>query len=74
MKSHTLISILASVTREWMAVPGVVGTALGEEGGNPCIVVLSEIPEQDLRPRIPEQVHGHAVVIRPCGPLHALEP
>ena len=31
---------LAAHTDEWMSVPGVVGTAIGESEDRPCIVVL----------------------------------
>ena len=32
--------VLAARTAEWMAIPGVVGTAIGELEGRPCIRVL----------------------------------
>ncbi len=39
MSSKTIEEVLQEHTDEWMSIPGVVGTAIGEFEGKPCIKI-----------------------------------
>lgn len=59
---------------EWMAVPGVVGTGIGELDGRPCIRVFVAEKTPDIEDRIPDQADGHPVVIEQTGQFRTLGP
>jgi hypothetical protein len=63
--------VLADNTPRWMALSGVVGTALGEHRGRPCILVLTAGPPGELSGQIPDRAEGHPVVLRETGTLRA---
>jgi hypothetical protein len=53
---------------ELMAIPGVVGVAIGElKDGRPCIQVLVVEQTQDLRRRLPKTLEGYPVDIVVSG-------
>jgi hypothetical protein len=54
-----------------MSVPGVVGTAEGECGGRPCVLVLVERLTPSLRKAIPSELEGVPVEIRESGRIEA---
>lgn len=60
-------------TSQWMAIPGVEGTAIGLYEGKPCIKVFSSIRPQKLRGKIPSSVEGYPVIIEETGTFRALE-
>ena len=60
-------------TAEWMAVPGVVGVAIGRADGKPCITILAASDTEGIREKIPPVVEGYPVVIRHTGQIRALE-
>lgn len=55
-----------------LALPGVVGVAVGKRRGAPCIQVLVAKKTVALRRRIPADLEGYPVVILETGPLRAL--
>ena len=55
-----------------MAIPGVVGVAIGEHEGDPCIRVLVRESTPQLAESIPGRLSGYAVEIVETGPLDAL--
>ncbi len=59
-------------TDQWMAIPGVEGTAIGLYKGKPCIKVFSSIEPQKLRDKIPSSVEGYPVIIEQTGTFKAL--
>jgi hypothetical protein len=65
-------AVLREHTDELTSLAGVVGTAVGEERGEPCIKVFVTAPDEELRERIPDVVEGYPVVIQETGELHAL--
>jgi len=69
----TIEQVLAEHTAEWMAIPGVEGTALGEHDDRPYIVVLTSVDPEQLRTLIPETVHGYPVILEDTGEIRALE-
>ncbi|HUT89102.1 MAG TPA: hypothetical protein VMY37_06385 [Thermoguttaceae bacterium] len=64
--------VLRERTVEWMAIPGVVGTAVGEAEGRPCIKVLVARRTGELAARFPADVEGHRVVVEETGDFRAL--
>jgi hypothetical protein len=50
-----------------MAVPGVVGTAIGVSEGAPCIRVLVTDAGAAVRGRIPERLEGYPVRVEVTG-------
>ena len=57
---------------ELLSIPGVVGVAEGESGGEPCVVVLVEIATEELGRALPTDLGGHPVEIRETGTFEAL--
>ena len=55
-----------------MALPGVIGTAEGEQDGKPCIVVMIAEPISELKVQIPAELGGYPVDIRMTGEFKAL--
>ena len=73
MTSKTIEQVLEEHTDKWMSIPGVVGTAIGELKGKPCIKVLVVKKNEELKKKIPSQVEGFPVVIEETGEIRALE-
>ena len=68
-----LSEVLAAHTPEWMAIPGVTGTAESRlADGRPCILVLVVRLTPELRKRIPETIEGWPVRIEESGEIHAM--
>lgn len=65
-------AVLARHTDSLMAVPGVVGTALGLCKGEYCIKVLVEKPTPVIRRRVPERLEGIRVEVVPTGRIRAV--
>ena len=64
--------VLRDHTDALMALPGVVGTAQGEQDGAPCVMVLVVELTDDLKRQIPEGLDGYPVVISETGEIKAL--
>jgi len=65
----TIDAVLAAHNDSLMAVPGVVGTAVGRCRGAPCIRVLVTRTSDELRRRIPRELEGFPVQIDVTGPI-----
>ena len=72
MTKKSIEQVLKDKADEWMAVPGVVGVAIGESKGKPCIRVFTSARPQQLRAKIPPTVEGYAVIVEQTGPIRAL--
>ncbi|MDA2924085.1 hypothetical protein MYX65_05410 [Acidobacteria bacterium AH-259-L09] len=59
------------LTDRVMSLPGVVGTAIGECEGEPCIKVLVARTTEELVREIPSTFEGLPVVIQETGEIHA---
>ncbi len=57
-----------------MALPGVVGTAVGLCDGVPCIRVFLADSSAAARGRIPAQLEGYPVKIEVTGPIQPRRP
>ena len=64
-------AVLASHTDALLAVPGVVGTAVGRCDGVPCICVFLAAESAAARRRIPAHLEGYAVRVEVTGPIRA---
>lgn len=73
MSKKTIEQVLEERTDQWMAIPGVEGTAIGLFEDKPCIMILSSVATRQLRSKIPETLNGYRVVIRQTGTFRALE-
>jgi hypothetical protein len=58
---------------QWLAMPGVVGVAIGQDQGRPCITILVSANIEALRRRIPKTVEGYPIVFHETGTIRALE-
>lgn len=59
---------------ELMAIPGVVGVAIGllADRHTSCFRVLVVKRTRDLRRKLPKQIEGHPVVVEESGIIRAL--
>ena len=73
MSEKTIEQVLEERTDQWMAIPGVEGTAIGLFQGAPCIMILSSVAPQQLRSKIPQTLNGYHVAIEQTGTFRALE-
>lgn len=73
MSEKTIEQVLEEKTEQWMAIPGVEGTAICLFEDKPCIMILSSVASRQLRSKIPETLNGYQVVIRQTGTFQALE-
>ncbi|MFH1559848.1 MAG: hypothetical protein ABID84_00315 [Chloroflexota bacterium] len=56
-----------------MRLPGVVGTALGEWEGEPCIKVYVVEKTPDLLRQIPATLDGYKLKVQETGEIRALD-
>ena len=66
---RSIDAVLAAHTDSLMALPGVVGTALGLCDGEQCIKVLLADSTAATRSRIPTRLEGYRVVSEVTGPI-----
>jgi len=65
--------VIAEYTDEWMAIPGIEGTAIGLSDNKPCIKIFTSVKTQELRAEIPSTIEGYPVIIEETGTFHALD-
>ena len=65
--------VLTQHTDGLMSLPGVVGTAIGECTGKPCIKVLVAKKSPELLKKIPSTLEGYPVEIDETGEFRALD-
>jgi hypothetical protein len=70
---QTIEQVQEEHTAAWMAIPGVVGTAIGLHEGKPCIMVLIATDSEEIRGQIPAIVEGYPVVVQYTGEIRALD-
>ena len=70
--ARSIQDVLSLHTEEWMTLPGVVGTGIGECDGVPCIRVFlaQEMPES--MEAIPNSVDGYRVDVEVTGSFRPL--
>ena len=73
MVEKTIEQVQEEHTDAWMAIPGVVGTAIGLHEGKPCIMVLTATDTESVKEQIPSTVEGYPVVVQYTGEIRALD-
>jgi hypothetical protein len=74
MTGHkTIEQVQQEHTDAWMAIRGVIGTAIGQCDGKPCILILTASDPSNVRRKIPSVVEGYPVAIRQSGEIRALD-
>ncbi len=73
MPEKTIEQVQEEHTDQWMAVPGVEGTAIGLFEGKPCIKIFSSKEPEEIRANIPSKVEGYPVIIEQTGTFRALK-
>jgi len=73
MAEKTIEAVLKQHTNWLMSVPGVVGTAIGECEGRPCIKVLVLKRTQELMKKIPPALEGFPVAVEETGEIRRLD-
>ena len=73
MSRKNIQQVLSENTAALMAMPGVVGTALGERSGQPCITVLIAERAPSLLEQIPEELDGFPVEVKVAGEFRAVD-
>ena len=74
MTPRPIEDVLRDHTPDLMARPGVVGTAQGEDGGRPCIIVFVAKTTEALAKSIPREIEGYPVRIDETGEIRPLRP
>jgi hypothetical protein len=70
--ARSIDEVLAAHTDSLMALPGVVGTAIGLCDGERCIKVLLADSSSDTKARIPDRLEGYRVVAEVTGTIRPL--
>ncbi len=73
MPERTIEQVLKDKTDQWMAIPGVEGTAIGLFEGKPCIKIFTSKKPQEIRAKIASKVEGYPVIIEETGEFRALD-
>lgn len=71
MSDTSVIDAQEALTPTVMALPGVVGTAVGLCEGSPCIQVLVATSDSILLAQLPERFQGFQVDVRVVGEVRA---
>lgn len=72
MIDKSIAKVLKKHTKELMSIPGVVGTAQGLCGDEPCIKVFVIEKTLELQEKIPAILEGYPVMVEEIGEVRAL--
>jgi hypothetical protein len=72
MANKTIEQVLKDSADKWMALPSVVGVAIGQFQDKPCIKIFTSSDPKELRDKISSTVEGYPVIIERTGEFHAL--
>lgn len=70
---QTIQQVLEKYTDQWMKLPDVVGTGIGECDGKPCIKVFVARKSAKVEKAISAMADGYPVVIENTGEFKALD-
>ena len=73
MPERAIEQVQEENTDDWMAIPGVEGTAIGLFEGKPCIKIFTSKKSKEVRAKIPSTVEGYTVIIEETGEFRALD-
>ncbi len=71
--ARTIENVLQDYSGQWMKIAGVVGTAIGEYQGKPCILILTSVSDQEVQPHFPAEIEGFLVIIQNVGHIEIEE-
>ena len=72
MSEKPIEQVLKEHTPQWMAIPGVIGTAIGLARGQPCIKISLACRAADLSAPLPSEIDGYPIVLQETGPIRLL--
>ncbi len=73
MSEKTIEEVLKEHTDEWMSIPGVVGTAIGEFEGKACIKMYLVEKSEELEKKFPASLEGYLILLEETGEFKALD-
>ncbi len=73
MPAKTIEQVQEAHTDHLMSLPGVVGTAIGESEGKPCIKVFVSRKTAEIEKGVPKSLEGYPVVVEVTGEFKALD-
>lgn len=73
MQQKSIEEVLKTHTPDLMSIPGVVGTAIGKQKDNLCIIIMVIKKTPELTEKIPSTLEGFPVVIQETGEIRALD-
>jgi len=73
MATKSIQQVQEEHTDRLMSLPGVVGTAIGEADGKPCIKVFVNQKTTEIEKEVPDSLEGYPVVIEETGEFKALD-
>lgn len=71
LAQKTIESVLNENTEKMMSIPGVVGTAQGLCGNEPCIKVFVTKKTPAIIKQVPKNIEGYIVDLEETGEIHA---
>jgi hypothetical protein len=74
VSDKSIQQVLGEKTAEWMAIEGVVSTAIGLCDDKPCIKVFTSSDPAHVQAKIPSTVENHLVVVERIGEVRARPP
>ncbi len=70
VSNRDINAVMEAHTAELMAIPGVVGVAIGEtDDGKPCILVLIIEEKDEIINKIPKELEGYPVSLLVSGEI-----
>jgi hypothetical protein len=71
--TREITQVMDAHVDELMAIPGVVGVAVGAlDDGTPCILVLVVNESAGIRKGVPREIEGHPVKIEVTGEIRPM--
>ena len=74
MNERTIEQVLRAHTDDWMSIPGVVGTGIGERNGQPCIRIFVTRKTPQLLQRLPTTADSFGVDVVESGEFRVRDP
>jgi hypothetical protein len=72
-KNPAIEETLNKNTGALMKIPGVIGTAIGEDRGKPCIIIMVDPSQKAWKGKLPQTLGGYPVKVEEIGPVKALK-
>ena len=73
VSKKSIKTVLNENTDRWMEISGVVGTAIGEAAGRPCIKIYVVKKTEKMSKQLPAKVEGFPVIVQESGEIRAID-